>query len=217
MKRRGNKGKQDLFSEALRGKKIPVLTLDNKWYQLLDQKGKNQTAGQVEKLNQLLKDLGKVNTEAKNIRAMKKKLMQEIISMVDEAAQKPDSGLDEKIENHKKMVEECSGRLADYEERQLELPRQIDEINFQLMLKTMEYCYDTMQANEEEIRRIADWVAEIRTELKERMIRKQELEQANYTMYSYMHDIFGMDVVDIFDMQHDPGGEENKTDQNGLP
>ena len=151
MKRRGNKGKQDLFSEALRGKKIPVLTLDNKWYQLLDQKGKNQTAGQVEKLNQLLKDLGKVNTEAKNIRALKKKLMQEIISMVDEAAQKPDSGLDEKIENHKKMVEECSGRLADYEERQLELPRQIDEINFQLMLKTMEYCYDTMQANEEEI------------------------------------------------------------------
>ena len=36
MGRKGSKEKQSVFNEALKGKKIPILTLDNKWYRLLD-------------------------------------------------------------------------------------------------------------------------------------------------------------------------------------
>ena len=34
------------------------------------------------------------------------------------------------------------------------------------------------------------------------MIRKQEMEQRNHAIYSYMHDVFGAEVIDIFDMQY---------------
>ena len=61
-----------------------------------------------------------------------------------------------------------------------------------------------MQENTENIENIAKWVAEIRVELKKRLIKKQELEQKNHEIYSYMHDVFGAEVVNLFDMKYNP-------------
>jgi hypothetical protein len=41
-------------------------------------------------------------------------------------------------------------------------------------------------------------------ELKKNVIRLQEAEMENYNLYSYMHQIFGPEVMDIFDMEYDP-------------
>ena len=47
----------------------------------------------------------------------------------------------------------------------------------------------------------------MRVELKKNVVRKQEMEVANQEIYSFMHDIFGSDVIDLFDMKYNP---ENK-------
>lgn len=41
-------------------------------------------------------------------------------------------------------------------------------------------------------------------ELKKKLVRKQEMEQRNHAIYSYMHDVFGAEVIDIFDLQYNP-------------
>ena len=76
---------REQFSDALQGRKIPILTLDNKWYRLLDERARAELSGTEEQLNELLKRQGKLNTETKEIRQLKKKLMKEIMSMADEA------------------------------------------------------------------------------------------------------------------------------------
>ena len=192
------------FSEALRGKKIPILTLDNKWYKLLDDETRGKLSGTEEQLNQLLMRQGKLNTETKEIKRLKKKLMNEIVAMADEAEQGNRDEVTKKIEQHKKLVEECNQRLESYQDELLELPRQIEQLNFQLMEATMECCYQTMKENSSDIENISSWVTEIRIELKKRLIKKQEMEQQNHRIYSYMHDVFGADVVDVFDMQYNP-------------
>lgn len=204
MKHKSGKARQEAFQTALQGKKLPILTLDNKWYKLLDDGTRAAVKGIEEQLNSLLKRQGKLNTEIGEIRKLKKKLMGEIVPMVDEAAQTGNKALEKKIDQHKKLVEECNERLDSHKEELLELPRQIDRLNFQLMMTTMDCCYDTMHDNTKEIRRTEDWVKEIRIELKKRLVRKQEMEQHNHEIYSYMHDVFGADVVDVFDMQYDP-------------
>ena len=192
------------FPEALQGKKIPILTLDNKWYRLLDDETKAKVAETEEQLNTLLKRQGKLNTESKDIKRLKKKLMNEIVTMADEAEQNRETEFGEKLEQHKKLVEECNERLEKYQDELLELPRQIEKLNHELMLKTMECCYTAMQENTEEIEKTAKWVAEIRVELKKRLVRKQEMEQQNHEIYSYMHDVFGSEVVNLFDMKYNP-------------
>ncbi len=196
------------FSKALQGKKIPILTLDNKWYRLIKELNTDEYKQLEKELNQLLKRQGKLNTEIKSIKSLKKKLMSEIVPMVDEAGQTDNAALDDKIQEHKRLIEECNEKLDSHQDEMLDLPREIDRVNLQLMLLTMEYCYEAMQENTESIDEITAWVDNIRVELKKQLIRKQARVKHNQDIYAYMHDIFGADVVDLFDMKYLPKEEK---------
>ncbi len=197
--------KEELYEQALKGKKIPILTLDNKWYKLFPNLNDYpKILNLARELNDLLKRQGKLNTETREIKNIKMRLMQEIVPMVDELEQNPNKTLEKKIEDNKRLIEESNERLESYQDELMEIPGMIDQANRALMLATMEYCYENMESNTEEIIRIAKWVSEIREELKNNLVRKQEKEIYNRQMYAYMHDIFGADVIEMFDMKYNP-------------
>ena len=198
--------KEEAYERALVGKKIPVLTLDNKWYKLFPNLNDYPKVMKLARsLNDLLKRQGKLNTETKEIKNLKKKLMQEIVPMADELEQNPsDKTLEKKLDDNKRLIEECNQKLEGYEDELLEIPVQIEQANRELMLATMEYCYERMRSNTEDIVEIAKWVAAIREELKANLVKKQEMELYNKQMYSYMHDIFGANVIELFDMKYNP-------------
>ena len=90
------------------------------------------------------------------------------------------------------------------EEELVDLPRQINQLNNQLMLITMDVCYRKLQQNTKELSEIEEWINGIRRELKKKVVRKQEKEAVINKLYAYMHDIFGAEVIELFDMQYDP-------------
>lgn len=195
--------KDEIYSPALKEKKIPILTLDNKWHRLFTQTNPNKTILRLEEeLNDLLKKQGKATTESKDIKRLKEKLMQEIVENAEGTAEGNNQKALKKMEDNKRLINECNERLTMYEDQLIELPGEIDRVNRELMLQTMDICYDTLKTNETEIEETAKWVAAIRVELKKRLIRKQEMEQMNQELYSYMHDIFGAEVIEIFDMKY---------------
>lgn len=195
----------EVYKPAMAGKKIPILTLDHKWHRLFTQIDSNPEIKKLEdELNELLKRQGKVNTETKDIKKLKAKLMEEIRSFSMDDGESDLS----KIEENKKLMEECNTKLDSYQDEIIELPRQINEVNNKLMLATMEICYDDIREGTEEINEISEWIESVRVELKKKAIRKQEKQQRIQDLYAYMHDIFGADVIEIFDMKYNP--EENK-------
>lgn len=208
MKYEEDESRRASFEQALRGKRIPVLTLDNKWYQLLNEEAREGVAGLEEELNTLLKKQGRLNNEVKEIKRLKKRLMEEIVSMMGDGEQ--DEGLDnaQKSEQNRRLVEECNEKLEGLQDQLFELPAEIEQVNFNLMLATMDQCYGMMAENNRNIQDIEEWVSEIRVELKKKLVRKQEMERHSHAIYNYMHDVFGAEVVDIFDMHHDPDGQE---------
>lgn len=194
----------DAFKKALEGKKFPILTLDNKWHMLFTQHNQNkEIASLAEELNTLLAKQGGLNQDIKDIRKLKTKLMDEIVSGMDGKGLSP-----KEMEEHTRLINECNEKIDAYQDELLDIPRDIERVNYQLMLATMAVCYETMEKNTAEIAEIADWISKIRVELKKNVIRKQEKEWLNQEMYSYMHDIFGPDVIEIFDMKYDPAGKE---------
>lgn len=196
--------KEKLFKEALNGKKLPILVLDNKWYQLFTQHNNHpDTDALAEQLKALVVKQGKLNTEVKEIRKLKSKLMDEIVAGIDNMPL-----TDKEMEDHKRLINECNDKIDASQDALLDLPKQIDELNFQLMVQTMDICYKAMAENTEEILRISDWITKVRIELKKNVIRKQEKEWLNQEMYAYMHDIFGPEVIEIFDMTYNP--DDNK-------
>lgn len=93
--------------------------------------------------------------------------MKEIVPMVNEADQQGEnSKLNKQIEEHKRLIEECNEKLEAYEDELKDLPREIERLNIQLMMFTMECCYDIMKDNDKQIHETADWVSAIRIELK---------------------------------------------------
>ena len=106
--------------------------------------------------------------------------------------------------DHKRLINDCNEKLEVYEEEMVELPRQINQLNNKMMLVTMEVCYKRIQQNTTELEAIEEWIGNIRRELKKKVIRKQEKEAMNRQLYSYMHDIFGADVIELFDMKYNP-------------
>ncbi len=192
----------DVFKPALSGKRIPIISLDNKWYKLMA--GIEHTPHMQEledKLKELLKRQGKINTESKEMRARKAKLMEEIVGVMDEQGGK------EKQADYSTQINALNQKLEEYQDELLDLPKEINEVNFELMLDTMEICYQQIAENTQRINEISSWIADMRVELKKNVVRKQEAELKNQQIYSYMHDIFGAEVIDIFDMKYNPETE----------
>lgn len=193
----------EVFKPALNGRKIPVLTLDNKWHQLFTKAEPDRELKRLENdLNTLLKKQGKANTEIKELKKLKNRLMGEIVHLADEATGGKDKNAEKKLEENTKLINECNEKTQEYEDQLMELPREIDRVNKELMIKTMEICYDTLKKNKEEIDETSKWISSVRVELKKRLIRKQEQEQTNQDIYTYMHNVFGPDVIDMFDLEY---------------
>lgn len=195
--------KDEVFIPALQDKKIPILTLDNTWHKLFTQTDASSEIMRLEKeLNNLLKSQGKLNTDTKDVKALKKRLMDEIVVLMDEMGTKTSKATEKKLADNKRLIEDCNKKIEEINDELLNLPKKINEKNYELMLATMEVCYDQIQCNNEDIEEISRWVDKMRVELKKKIVIKQQKLKGNQNFYTYMHDIFGADVINIFDMKY---------------
>jgi hypothetical protein len=194
---------EGVFLSALKLAKIPVLVLDQKWHRLFALNGKPEEIKTVEvELNELLQQQGKATTDIKSLKKVKAKLMQNIVDNMDAVDQsKLSSEAAKKLEQDKILIDQTNEKINELEDKLLEYPTLIKEKNQELMLLTMSFCYNKMRTNTSEVHQIAKWITQVRIDLKKNIIKKQNREINNREMYTYMHDIFGKDVVDIFDIK----------------
>lgn len=208
--------KIEKFKTALKDAKVPVLVLDKKWYVLRQRAGTTPEINSLEEeLKNLLKRQGKITNEMNALKKIKKDLMSDIVTNMDDGAGDRDAKVsDKKLDDNKRLIGEANEKMDAYEDEMLELPREIDRVNKELMLKTMELCYERLADNTSDIEQIADWIKEIRIELKKKVIKKQEMEMANADFYGFMHNIFGHEAMNLFDMKYEPKLRinEKKTD-----
>lgn len=199
-KKTGN-GTGEKYRNILEDRKVPILTLDNKWYQLFGQIGSTaEIESLTRRLNELLRRQGKVNTELNDIRLLKKKLMNDIVESMDMLDKEPE--IEDKMGENRRLIEECNEKMESYRREGQTLPDEIEEINRKLTISTMDLCYKKLRQNTEEINEIGSWIQKTRIELKKKIIRKQEAETSNQSLYSYMHDIFGAEILEIFDREY---------------
>jgi len=193
----------DIYKPALSGKNIPILTLDHKWHQLFTQTDCTKRIEELEhKLNGLLKRQGKLQTQKKEIKKLKARLMEEIMSKMEVIEGDLGDNLNKKLDDNKRLINECNDKIQETQDALMELPKEIAQVNHELMLETMGVCYDRIQKSSTEIEEISKWITSVRIELKKKVIQKQEMEVMNQELYNYMHDIFGADVINIFDMKY---------------
>ena len=187
------------FSAALAKIKIPMLILDQKWHRLFALGGKPDTVKALEaQENELLKREAELKKELKDLKKVKDNLMQSVMTNMEGTSDL----VSKKLDDDKRLLEECKERIKTNEDELMEIPAKTDEVNRKLMNASMEYCYDKLRTNSTEAEEITNWIKDIRVQLKKNVIRKHNREINNKEIYSYMHDVFGMEVLNLFDMKN---------------
>lgn len=189
------------FGQMLHGKRIPLLILDQKWHQLfLDDKPK-EIERLEHKLNKQLAAQGRFNQELKDMKVLKQKLMKNIVVNMDEIGEHGQET--RKLQEDRRLITEINDKMEDGDRQLKKLQEEMEEDNFLLMVETMEYCYRIMNSNEAEREELVVRIAQMRTELKTKIYRRETIEEQNRGIYAYLHDIFGAQVVDIFDLKYE--------------
>ena len=182
------------FLEALESRKVPILVLDQKWHRLFALSGKTSEIKQLEeKVNQLLEQ-----------KKTKNRLMKSIVVNMEGTHEENEGDISSrKLDEDKRLIDEVNVKMEEIEDELIELPRNINSANQELMLESMRYCYERLRQNSKEADEITAWIDKVRVELKKNIIKKQNREINNRQIYSYMHDIFGVDILNIFDLRQE--------------
>ena len=189
------KQRQD-FKSALIGKTVPLLILDQKWHRLFAVHGKtDEIKGLEAELNTLLTEQARLNTLLKELKKLKGKLLDEIVQSMEED--------EKKLEENKRLVDEINEKLDECEDELADIPFRLRETNDELMICSMDYFYEKIRVNQSESTEIEEWINQVRIDLKKNIIRKQNRDINNREIYAYLHDIFGAEVINIFDIKYD--------------
>ncbi|BCN31936.1 hypothetical protein [Anaeromicropila herbilytica] len=198
------KKKEDIdFREALKSRRIPILTLDTKWHALFDGHEKPSNIKELEKkLNELMKSQGQKVNDIKDLKALKKKLMDEIIQNMDTSTGGALGSLKVKKQiKSQQLIQDINDKLRQADDDLADLPYLIKAVNEELLIESMKICYDRLRMNEEEINKYGEWITRTREELKKNLIIKQEMEADNSALYSYMHNMLGANVIQQMDVK----------------
>lgn len=221
-KKQAQEAEQDiLYMQALEGKRIPLLPLDVRWHALFPEHRKTKEIKQLEKeLNTLIKKQGQTENDLKDYDKAKKVLMKNVVENMTDGHEFDSPIRIRKQEKNQKLMAELNDKIAEAHVVKDQMPKEILAKNRQLLIACMRVCYQELMENTAEIEEKETSIRELREEIKEYILRKQDMEMRNTEVYKYMHNLLGAEVVDIFDREHRVwrgNMEENKLDDSLPP
>lgn len=192
------------YKDIINMKKVPLLPLDNRWHMLFPNSEKSSYITKLEReVMRLVKQESNVSRELKQLIQLKKKLLNEIVNNMSEQSQSDSETLrKKKLEKSEQLVREINDKIDKLEADGLTLPDRLVKANEALLMASIDDCYNRINRNEEQIRVLNQWIEKTREELKNNLIIKQEKEEVNQNIYTYMHDMFGPKFMEIFDKDH---------------
>lgn len=183
-------------------KKLPILTLDARWHELFPNEIKSYRIKELEqKVNRLLKNQGKIVNDIKDMKKLKKSLVSDIVENMDIKKDNTGKSKEKKLDQNKKYINELNDKIDDASDKLSELPYKIKEANEELVLESIKSCYERIHDNQDKLDDISEWIKKTREELKQRIFEKNDMETANTLIYSYMHDLLGSEVINLFDVK----------------
>lgn len=183
--------------EALKGKKVPVLVLDQRWHTLFPSGNKPSDVLALEdNLNYLLKRQGFLVNDIKDLKRTKQKLMDGILAGMGETER---ANTDKKKKNQQRLLLEIKERIKEESDDLMDLPREIKRVNEELLAVGAAYCFERLAGGDEELRVLTEEIEAMRKQLKEKVGYKADLEDSMDSAYSLMHGLLGHDVMNLYD------------------
>ena len=183
---------EDIIKEISR-MKIPILSLDRRWLLLINEGDKSQQISSLEaKLNQLLKNQGTINSKREELVTLKKRLMIGIVSNMDA----PDnSRAAKKVDKSKELIDDINDQLVLLEDKELDLPRKLNEANAMLAYRSLEELVTRQEEYEDDLKSLEEWIESARIELKKKILLREKRKDQIEKIDKYLSDTFDKEIL----------------------
>ncbi len=184
-------------------RKVHMLTLDSRWHELFDGIKKPKHIADLEKkLTKLLAEQGQLTNDFREYSLLKKKMMADIMENMKDAFEDEDNHAINEMTKSKKYIHDIKVKIEKMEERMVSLPNDIEAVNKELLTYTMQNCYMRMFHNKNELEELEVWIERVRQELKDKLVRQTEAKEEYDKLYSYMHDLVGYEIIEMYDKKY---------------
>ncbi len=182
-----------ILAAAVQNSQVPILILDQRWHELFPVGRKPANIVTLEEqLANLMKEQGKLVNEVKDLKRAKKKLMDEIVTNMNHLSEK-------KSKQNQKLIKEMNERIELDSQKVMDLPRQIKDANERLLVEGVQLCYHHLHGSSDTIDALAEEIKRLGESLDQKLQEKENLENEQNRVYSYMHDLLGPEIVELFD------------------
>ena len=178
-------------------KELPILTLDQRWYQLMPEHKKTDEVRYWERrVNELLKKQGRVLEDIKDVENLKGILMDGIVQNMDETDEQKHK---KRMTQSRRLIFEAKDKLDELRGKAEDVPTQLQRANQKLMIETVKACYNTINENEKDLDALDDWIEKTRVLLKKNLLIRQDKQDMDDGIYSGMHSLFGSELMTKMD------------------
>jgi hypothetical protein len=182
--------------DELRKINMPILTLDKGWHDLFWE-GKSKEIQRLEKeLTTSLKGQGKIKNDREELNNLKKTLMKQIVENMDAGE---NSKASKKMEKSKQLIDEINDRLILLEDKQLDLPDEIQDANAKLMLAGMKEMLPKAVKNTSDIEELEAEIALMKEEVKQKVLLRQQKIEENEMIHKYLNRTVGRTLVNKYE------------------
>jgi len=187
---------------TLKRNDISILTLDERWNRLFKIIPINREIKKYQdNLNKLIGQEAALFQEQQNIEPEKKKHMNNIIALTQEAFDKNNEQAKRSLTESKQRIEQLNKRAVELEDELLAMKNKIRESNFKLLEETVRYVYNVMAKSKEREAKLEAELDLLKKRLKELQIQRQNLTTDWTEVYAFFHDLMGSDELTKLDKQ----------------
>lgn len=207
------KRKLEFNIATLKKNDITILTLDERWNKLFKIIPISPAIKKrQDSLNRLIGQEAALFQEQKAIEPEKKKHMNNIISLTQEAFEKGNDKAKQSLANSRQCIERLNKRALELEDELLLMKGRIRESNFKLLEETVKYVYYIMVKSRKAERKLEAELEKTRKKLKELQVQRQSITADWTEVYAFFHDLLGSDELTKLDRRFmKQEVEENET------
>lgn len=188
--------------KTLRKNDISLLILDERWNKLFSNTRKTSSIERSEEwLKELLKEEARLTAEMKEIAALKKNHMDNIIKLTTDVFENDDSGAKKQMHVSEREIKRINDRTICIEELLDSMPDKLRDANLELLEQTVNIVYIKIRSSKKRVDELEKLIEETKVKLMGYIDEKESLSQDDTDIYSYFHDLLGGEELEKLDKE----------------
>lgn len=193
-------GKDISFKDNIvRRNKIPILIYVPEWIQLFSGNKSRSMQKIIARLEALIARNKECDSELYNLEKRKKMVMNKILYLSKDINENNDKTALSKMEEAEKEIKEINRKISVLLEELESIPKQINDMNTQLLKETIKRAYELINESRSESEKCQEQVNDLRQKLAELIQKKADMEERVNKLYLFIHGMIGADEMESLD------------------